>query len=155
MMKPFRVAIIDDSTVCRVTLRAFLEAEGDIQVVAESARGDSALSLIESSKPQLLLLDLQMPGMNGHDTISQVMAHAPLPILVVTSQPIGALREAVFESIRRGALDLAEKPGGTDAAAQRELRTKVRRLATIPVVRHVAGKLGTRPAVVPSPSIFP
>jgi two-component system, chemotaxis family, protein-glutamate methylesterase/glutaminase len=155
MMKPFRVAIIDDSAVCRATLRAFLEAEGDIEVVAESAKGESALSLIESKRPQLLLLDLQMPGMNGHDTISQVMAHAPLPILVVTSQPIGATREAVFESIRRGALDLAEKPGGTDAPAQRELRAAVRRLATIPVVRHVAGKLAKRPDVVPSPSIFP
>lgn len=154
-MKQVRVAIIDDSSVCRAQLRSFLEADGDITVVAEDASGSRALHVIEVASPQLLILDLQMPGMNGHDTISQVMAHAPLPILVVTGQPVGVERQAVFESIRRGALDLAEKPGGTDRLAQQELRAAVRRLAMIPVVRHVAGKLGRRPDVVPSPSIFP
>lgn len=154
-MKQVRVAIIDDSAVCRAQLRSFLEADGDIAVVAEDSSGSSALRLIEAAAPQLLVLDLQMPGMNGHDTISQVMAHSPLPILVVTGQPGGSERQAVFESIRRGALDLAEKPGGEDRIAQQELRAAVRRLASIPVVRHVAGKLGHRPDVVPSPSIFP
>lgn len=154
-MKQVRVAIIDDSPICRAQLRAFLEVDRDIAVVAEDARGSSALHIIETTSPDLLILDLQMPGMNGHDTISEVMAHAPLPILVVTGQPVGIERQAVFESIRRGALDLAEKPGGADRLAQQELRAAVRRLATIPVVRHVAGKLGRRPDVVPSPSIFP
>src|SRR5690606_37955109 len=88
-------------------------------------------------------------------TITRVMAHAPLPILVLTGTPLGPERKAVFESIRRGALDLAIKPSGSDAKSQRQLREAVRRLATIPVVRHVAGKLEARPRYPVRPSVAP
>lgn len=154
-MNPLRVAVLDDSAICRAQLRTFLEADGDIQVVCEGASGEGALSLLSANRAQMLIVDLQMPRMGGHETISEVMAHAPLPILVVTSQPLGPERAAVFESIRRGALDLAEKPGGRDTVAQEKLRAAVRRLATVPVVRHVSGKLGKRPQEVPQPSQLP
>ena len=154
-MSKLRVGVLDDSAICRVQLRAFLEADGDIEVVCEAPSGENALALLEANRPQLLVVDLTMPTMDGHATISHVMANAPLPILVVTGEPLGPERSAVFESIRRGALDLAEKPSGTDIAAQRELRAAVRRLARVPVVRHVAGKLQHRPATIPLPSCFP
>lgn len=142
-MNPLRVAVLDDSMICRQQLRSFLELEGDIQVVGEGPDGDAVLKLIVEKKPQVLVVDLQMPRTNGLETIEQVMAYAPLPILVVTSQPLGPGRELVFESIRKGALDLAEKPALFDRDAQTRLRATVRRLATVPVVRHVAGKLRT------------
>jgi two-component system chemotaxis response regulator CheB len=150
-----RVGVLDDSAICRAQLRAFLEADGDIEVVCEAPSGENALDLLASNRPQLLVVDLTMPTMDGHSTISLVMANAPLPILVVTGETLGPERSAVFESIRRGALDVAEKPFGTDVGAQRELRAAVRRLARVPVVRHVAGKLNHRPATVPLPSRFP
>jgi chemotaxis response regulator CheB len=146
---------LDDSALCRAQLRSFLEAEGDIEVVCEAPSGENALALLEANRPQLLVVDLTMPTMDGHATISHVMANAPLPILVVTGERLDKGRSAVFESIRRGALDLAEKPSGSDTAAQQELRAAVRRLARVPVVRHVAGKLNHRPATIPLPSRFP
>lgn len=142
-MSALRVAILDDSMICRQQLRSFLELEGDIQVVGEAPDGDTVLDLIVQKRPQVLVVDLQMPRTNGLETIEKVMAYAPLPILVVTSQPLGPGRELVFESIRKGALDLAEKPALFDREAQTRLRQTVRRLATVPVVRHVAGKLRT------------
>jgi two-component system chemotaxis response regulator CheB len=72
------------------------------------------------------------------------MAHRPLPILIVTGAPEGVRRQAVFEAIRRGALDLAEKPAHGDETAAGRLRAKVRELSRVPVVRHVAGKLARR-----------
>jgi hypothetical protein len=68
---------------------------------------------------------------------------------------VGGDRQLVFESIRKGALDLAEKPALLDREAQARLRHTVRRLASVPVVRHVAGKLNERPKVVPRPSMAP
>lgn len=143
-MKSIRVVILDDSLICRARLREILEAEGDISVVGEAANGDGVLELIAKTEPRLLMVDLQMPGTGGHETIERVMASRPLPILVVTGQPEGVRRAAVFESIRRGALDLAEKPLRSDRAAEARLRALVRELCTIPVVRHVAGRFGAR-----------
>lgn len=154
-MGRIRVVVVDDSPICRAQLRTFLHADEDIVVVAEGASGKNALDLVQRFSPHLLILDLQMPEMGGLETISHVMAHEPLPILVVTGQPAGAESEYVFESIRRGALALAEKPDGSDQRAQSELRQAVKRLSSIPVVRHVAGKLAARPPVVPPPSMLP
>lgn len=154
-MSKVRVGVLDDSAICRAQLRAFLEAEGDIEVVCEGASGENALELLLRHRPELLVVDLSMPKVDGHATISHVMANAPLPILVVTGEPLGPDRSAVFESIRRGALDLAEKPAGQDRSAQGELRAAVRRLARVPVVRHVAGKLNHRPPSFPEPSCLP
>src|SRR5687768_2982831 len=109
-MKTIRVLILDDSHICRVQLRSIVEVDGDIKVVGEAGNGDKVLQLIERTKPQVLLVDLEMPGTPGHATIERVMADHPLPILVVTGVPSGRRQAEVFEAIRRGALQLAAKP---------------------------------------------
>jgi two-component system, chemotaxis family, protein-glutamate methylesterase/glutaminase len=141
---PIRVLLLDDSAICRAQLRDILEADDEIEVVAEAHNGDQVLRMIDEASPQILLVDLQMPGTGGQETIERVMAHQPLPILIVTGQPEGVRRQAVFEAIRRGALDLAEKPRHGDTKAEARLRAMVRELARVRVVRHVAGKLSRR-----------
>lgn len=133
--------LVDDSMICRHQLTEILQADGLIEVVAEGSRGEEALALIEQHRPDMLVVDLVMPGQGGHETISLVMAKHPLPILVVTAQPEGVRQTAVFDAIRRGALDLAEKPRRGDRDAEERLRRSIRTLAHIPVVRHVAGNL--------------
>jgi two-component system, chemotaxis family, protein-glutamate methylesterase/glutaminase len=139
-----RVLLLDDSAICRAQLRDILEEDDQIQVVAEAHNGDQVLRLIDEASPHILLVDLQMPGTGGQETIERVMAHQPLPILIVTGQPEGVRRQAVFEAIRRGALDLAEKPLHGDGKAEARLRAMVRELSRVRVVRHVAGKLSRR-----------
>jgi two-component system chemotaxis response regulator CheB len=141
---PVRVLLLDDSAICRSQLRELLEQDPEISVVAEACNGDQVLDLIDQASPHMLLVDLQMPGTGGQETIERVMAHHPLPILIVTGQPEGVRRQAVFEAIRRGALDLAEKPIHGDEKAAARLRSMVRELARVRVVRHVAGKLSRR-----------
>ncbi len=140
---PIRVVLVDDSAICRHQLREILQQDGHIAVVGEGSRGEDALPLIGKHKPQLLVIDLVMPGQGGQETISAVMASHPLPILVLTAQPEGVRQVAVFDAIRRGALDLAEKPRRGDRAAEGQLRRSVHTLASIPVVRHVAGKISS------------
>lgn len=137
-MNPIRIIVADDSPICRAELRQILEQERDIRIVGEASDGGGMLDLLERFDPDMLVVDLQMPGVDGLTTVEQVMASRPLPILVVTSKPEGRRRDVVFEAIRRGALDLAEKPAHNDARSQALLRAKVRQLAPIPVIRHVA-----------------
>ena len=81
-----RVLLLDDSAVCRAQLRAILEADERIEVVAEAHNGDQVLRLIDEVSPHILLVDLQMPGTGGQETIERVMAHQPLPILIGLGQ---------------------------------------------------------------------
>jgi two-component system chemotaxis response regulator CheB len=150
-----RVLLLDDSAICRAQLREILEADDRIEVVAEANNGDQVLRLIDEASPQILLVDLQMPGTGGQETIERVMAHQPLPILIVTGQPEGVRRQAVFEAIRRGALDLAEKPRHGDVKAEARLRAMVRELSRVRVVRHVAGKLSRRDGAPGLPTPIP
>ena len=135
--------------ICRHQLREILQLDGQIEVVGEGGRGEEALVLLERHKPDLLVVDLVMPGQGGQETITLVMARHPLPILVLTAQPEGVRQVAVFDAIRRGALDLAEKPRRGDRAAEECLRRSIVMLAQVPVVRHVAGNqragLGAKP----------
>jgi len=141
-MKAVRALILDDSAICRQQLRDILTRDGDISVVGEAGNGDQVLELVRRTKPTILVVDLQRPGTGGHATIERVMANLPLPILVVTGEPTAVGQKSVFESIRRGALELAAKPEHADTNAQARLRSLVRELSQIPVVRHVHGSLG-------------
>lgn len=131
--------------ICRHQLAAILQTDGQITVVGEGCRGEEALALIERLQPDILVIDLVMPGQGGQETIAHVMAKHPLPILVLTAQPEGVRQVAVFDAIRRGALELAEKPRRGDKDAEERLRRSIRTLACIPVVRHVAGNLAAGP----------
>jgi DNA-binding NarL/FixJ family response regulator len=88
MMDPelIRVILVDDHAVVRKGIREFLEDEGDIQVVAEAADGKAALALIGENEPDVVVLDIQMPGLNGIDLTRQLRATAnPVGILVLTA----------------------------------------------------------------------
>ena len=137
-MSRLRVVVVDDSAICRACLRDILEVDGDIEVVGEAGDAASALALVASFKPDLVTMDLEMPGPSGLDAIERMMATSPRPILVVTGQPADGGARAL-EAVRRGALDLAEKPSSSDGADAAALRARVRSHARVPVVVHVAG----------------
>lgn len=137
-MKPLRVVIADDSAICREALRLLFEADGDIEVVGEAAEGAAAVALIAALAPDLVTMDIQMPGLGGLGAIEQIMATTPVPILVLTGQPAPEQGGLVFEAVRRGALDVWEKPRSFDPADNAPLRAHLRRLARVSVVRHIA-----------------
>jgi len=134
-MTPTRVFVIDDSPMFREMLRDIVEADGDIVVVGEAASGDAALAQIASLQPDLVTVDIEMPGVGGLDTIAQLMTRRPLPILVLTGQPTGEGSSLPFEAIRRGALEIASKSSlGLDEG--RWVRGIIKQLVTVRVVRH-------------------
>ena len=138
-MKPIRVLVVDDAVICREALRELLEAEGDIDGRGEASDGEQAVRQVKSLKPQVTTMDVQMPGLGGLDTIEQIMASTPVPILVITGRPANPKNDVALEAIRRGALDLIEKPSINDQEAGVKLRSLVRTFANVHVIKHIAG----------------
>ncbi|MFV8754017.1 chemotaxis protein CheB [Nannocystaceae bacterium ST9] len=124
--------VVDDSSICREVLIDILERDHDIEVVGEAASGEQALDRMASLAPDVITLDIQMPGMGGLAAIEAIMARQPKPILVVTGLDTRE-RDLAVEATRRGALALANKVSDDDPVGAKHLRESVRRLAAIEV----------------------
>ena len=97
-----RVLIADDHPVVRQGLRGFLETYADIEVVAEAEDGAQAVALAREHVPDVILMDLLMPGMDGVEAIDQIVAFSPAArIIVLTSYTED---EYLFPAMRAGAL---------------------------------------------------
>ncbi|MGD9506361.1 MAG: response regulator [Syntrophobacteraceae bacterium] len=80
-----RVLLADDHSIVRAGLRRIIEDSGDITVVAEASDGREAIQKTHETQPDVVVVDISMPGLDGLEVISQVLAHYPkLPILVLT-----------------------------------------------------------------------
>jgi DNA-binding NarL/FixJ family response regulator len=78
-----RVGLVDDQAMVRVGLRMILESEDDVQVVCEAADGGEALSMIAEHNPDVVLMDVRMPGMDGIAATREVIAAAPDARIVI------------------------------------------------------------------------
>ena len=100
--KPIRVFVAEDHAIVRKGIRALLTLEPGIEVVGEASNGQEAVYGIDRSRPDVILMDLVMPEMDGIEAIRQVMARQPeARILVLTSF---ATDDKVFPAIKAGAL---------------------------------------------------
>ena len=136
-----RVLIVDDSPVAREVLKDVLESDADIRVVGMAATGKEAVELTARLKPDLVTMDLVMPGMDGMEATERIMARNPTPILFLSAF-IGPDRAySRSDALAAGALDVVEKPPAMpDPNWQRDagaLTQKVKTLAQVPVVTHM------------------
>ena len=110
MTKEIRVLVVDDHAVVRQGVRALLETEGSITIVGEARDGQEALAQIRALKPDVVLLDLVMPNMEGTEVIRRVVSEGlKTRILVLTSF---ATDDKVFPAIKAGALGYLLKDSG-------------------------------------------
>jgi two-component system response regulator NreC len=72
-MDPIRLLLVDDHEIVRAGIRALLERCGDVEVVGEAASGDEAVGLAMRLKPDVVLMDISMPGTGGHDATRQIL----------------------------------------------------------------------------------
>ncbi len=98
---PIRCVVADDHALVRAGLVALLAREPDVRVVGEAGDGPSAVRVAAESRPNVLLIDLALPGLPGLEVIRQVRALAPELAVVVVSVHKG--EEFVFEALRAGA----------------------------------------------------
>jgi DNA-binding NarL/FixJ family response regulator len=95
---PLRVLVADDNPVVRAGLTALLTARADITVVAEAADGHTACAAAETHRPDVVLLDVRMPGMDGLSALPRLVRVAPVLMLTYSGEA-----EIVQEALRRGA----------------------------------------------------
>ncbi len=96
---PIRVLLVDDHAVVRSGLSAFLMSFDDLELVGEAAHGDEALRLCEEAQPDVVLMDLVMPGMDGVATTRALRARFPnIQVIVLTSFPDEQLVQAALQS---------------------------------------------------------
>jgi two-component system chemotaxis response regulator CheB len=143
-----RVLICEDSQTYAEALRSALEHGGEIDVVGVFPRAEEAIAAIAAVKPDLVTMDLELPGMSGLEAVEQIMGRTPVPILVLSAH-VGPRSDSAVAALAAGALDAVHKEGidlrdaaGPEAAA---LRRRVKILSGVRVIRHprarLAGKL--------------
>src|SRR2546428_9351214 len=106
MPEPLRILIADDEAVIRLGLRSMLEDQG-YRVVGEAADGDRALALVRRLRPDLVFLDIKMPGIDGLQAARALLAEPPVAVIVLTAY---ADREVVDRAKETGVLAYLVKP---------------------------------------------
>jgi len=114
MKDPVRVLVVDDSALMRKLIPNILERDNSIEVVGTAIDGHFALKKIGDLSPQVVTLDLEMPGMNGIDTLKAIMRHGRLPVIVVSSHSTAGA-SITLKALALGAFDFVAKPRDVSA----------------------------------------
>jgi two-component system chemotaxis response regulator CheB len=105
-----KLLIADDSALMRKLLEEIFRAEADFEICV-ARNGAEALDLVQSFDPQVVTLDIQMPGMDGLTCLSKIMIEAPRPVVMISSLTAEGA-EATLEAMDLGAIDFVAKPSG-------------------------------------------
>ncbi|MEM9099924.1 MAG: chemotaxis-specific protein-glutamate methyltransferase CheB [Pseudomonadota bacterium] len=145
MSRQIRVVVVDDSRLMRSMIRKTLEQDGDILCVGAGEDTDSGRRIIKEQNPDVVTLDVEMPGMNGIAFLEKIMTLRPMPVVMVSSHT-QAGAEATLAALEAGAVDAVAKPVG-DQAIDRfgmRLRASVRVAADAKVARRAPAPAATR-----------
>jgi two-component system, LytTR family, response regulator len=145
-----RTLVVDDEPIARKVLREELELINDVEVIGEAADGASALEKIGSEQPDLVLLDLQMPAMNGLDVVRELKQGKHVPVIVIVT----AYDQHALDAFEAGAVDYLLKPVGKDRLSQAVERARrltgrqaAERIAQLQEIAEPAGAPRTRRVV--------
>jgi two-component system chemotaxis response regulator CheB len=147
-VRELRALVVDDSSLNRRTIAAVLGEIPGISRVDVASDGADALRLIESSPPDFITLDLEMPRLDGFEFLQLLMDRHPLPVVVVSGR---STKENIFRALELGAIDFLEKPlGELDPleTLRQQLIEKVRvvrQLSPLAIRRTTAGGIELRP----------
>jgi two-component system chemotaxis response regulator CheB len=109
-----RVLIVDDSATIRSALKIMIRREPDMEVVGTAANGMEALRQVADNKPDVVLMDIEMPVMNGIDATEAIMDTNPVPVVIFSSVAAEAAPKTL-EALDKGAVDFITKDGSSSA----------------------------------------
>jgi two-component system chemotaxis response regulator CheB len=136
-----RVLVVDDSAFVRKVVRQMLTRSPFVEVVGAARDGDEALEMVEQLRPDVVTLDLNMPGADGLDFLRRQMARRPIPVIVVSIASAGG--EQVMQALDAGAVDVVRKPTALATDQVLEIADDL--------VAKVKAAAGARVAPVPVP----
>ena len=139
-MHHIRVLIVDDLLVERTFFSSILGADPEIEVVGAVESGDAALIFLKQQKPDVIIMDITMPGLDGYETTRQVMETTPVPIILVSHGWNPESADATCRAMTAGSVAAMDKPPGVgcsghEEAVQRFLQT-VKAMAGVRVIKR-------------------
>ena len=138
-----RVLVAEDSPTARALLVAMLDADPEIEVIAQASTGLEAVEMAERLEPDLITMDVHMPELDGLQATERIMLRSPRPIIIVSSQARDADVSLSLDATRAGALLVLPKPEGPGSghfeSDQRQLVAMVKALSHVKVVRRWRG----------------
>jgi len=145
-----RVLLVDDSPSVRAVLRRFFSRTRDIRVVGEAEDGEQAVQAVIDLQPHVIVMDLQMPVLDGYEATERIMAVRPTPIVVLSSRANRNQMQTAFEAMRRGALEVLPKPEDTASWQQlaESLPETVRTVAAAQAAPRPQRPRAVRPAAL-------
>jgi len=152
-----RVLVVDDSALMRKLIPQMLAGDESIEVVGTAMDGTFCLKKIEELRPSVVTLDLEMPGMNGIDTLKEIMRRQPVPVIVFSSHSTEGA-SVTMKALGLGAFDFVTKP--KDASAHmaetaRELIAKVKAAADCKLKPYVKSGVPPKPQKAKVPAGAP
>jgi two-component system, chemotaxis family, protein-glutamate methylesterase/glutaminase len=134
-----KVLIVDDSKVIQEFLAHLLSSDPDIQVVGIANSGYDAIELVRIRKPDVITMDIHMPGMDGYETTRAIMESVPTPIVIVSGSIKIKEVAHTFRSLEAGALAVVLRPPGFEhpqfTTSRKELIQMVKLMSEVKVIR--------------------
>jgi DNA-binding NarL/FixJ family response regulator len=151
-----RVAVADDQALVRLGLRVLLESEDDLELVGEAVDGRQALALVRDARPDVILMDVRMPVMDGLEALRTIAAEPALAGTRVVVLTTFELDDYVFEALRAGASGFLIKDS-EPADILRAIRVVAagESLLSPAVTRRVIAQFAGRPAPSRGPDLDP
>lgn len=157
-VRVLRVVVVEDSDLVRTHIVHVLRATPGFEVVGEASDGRMGVELCERLRPDVVTLDMMMPGMNGLQATEHIMAHCPTPILIVSASVNRGEMMKTYDALQAGAVEVMEKPTGNEPPGvwEQKLVSSLRVVSRIAVITHPRAKLvegrGRLPAASPRPA---
>lgn len=135
-----RVLVVEDSPVVRELLRHLISSDPRLEVAAAVASAEEALGLLHQVHPDVISLDIRLPGMNGFEATRRIMSERPTPIVVVSASVESEDLQITMNALRAGALGVVEKPVGDTRpeyeSVARHLCTQLAIMSQVHVIRQ-------------------
>lgn len=119
-----RTLVVDDSVFMRTVLKSALSRASSLEVVGSAQNGAEALQKIRELKPDVVTLDIEMPGVDGLEVLRRVMSENPIPVVMVSTKTQAGAK-LTFEALELGAVDYVAKPLGEEGASLERFQEKV------------------------------
>ncbi|AIF69316.1 hypothetical protein PAP_04525 [Palaeococcus pacificus DY20341] len=128
-----KVLVVDDSSLIRKIITDIINSDPELEVVGEASDGYEAIKLVKQLKPDVITLDIEMPKMNGLDTLRYIMKTQPTPTIMVSSLTQEGADETI-KALEYGAVDFIQKPVASKLNEfRKELIKKIKEVKKVPI----------------------